>query len=302
MTENLSTTHDGERPDPPRKPGPALPTFPGRLARSWKTFLDDGGPVSAAAIAYYALFTLFPGILALLGLGQKLLLGDERGRMAAYHVLALLPAETRRYFESLFLSLTQQPSWEFIIGNVVVFLWMGLWVFHLLADALDKAWDVPPRPSFLRRTLVGLWMIVFCTLCLLASASLMALIHVWRFQFPAHYPTANRFLFGAVLNLSAYLFLALMFTGIYRVVPNTRVAWGTAFRGGFFAGFLWHVTNWALTWVIPAFDYQRVYGPLSAAVVFLFWVGVSFWILIYGAHLTFHSQADRHGGSRGAGP
>ena len=261
------------------------------LQTSLRSFFADGGPTSAAAISYNALFVLFPGGMALMGLGQKEFLSDERAFETLQAMTAILPYDTRRFIATFFDTVDGSPSWGFILSNLVVYLWAGLWAFHLLEEALSRAWGTPPRASFLRRLLLCSSMLAVSTCCLLASAVTLAGIHWFRLSFLGGAGPAALLLYAVLLHLLVVAYVASTFSLLYRFLPHAQVRWRTALAGGLATGLAWHMTNLAMAFLLPLFDYARVYGSLAAAVAFLVWVYVSCWILILGAHFTARFQA-----------
>lgn len=254
---------------------------------STRSFFENGGPTTAAAIAYFTLITLFPAFLLLMMLADALL-GGAAHQQSAIQMVTLLPVETQPLIRQTLEKLAEPPSWAYAVPNASILLWAGLWVFHLIEEALDRAWNVPRRSSFWRRKLVGLGMVATSGVCLFLAAALYTLIHFWKARLVSMGGAFGSALSGVLLGAGAYLVTAFMFTVIYKVVPNAKVCLSEAVRGGLITSLIWYVVNAAFVWTIPYFDYQRVYGSIWAVVVIIVWIYVSCWILLIGAHLTYY--------------
>jgi membrane protein len=93
---------------------------------------------------------------------------------------------------------------------------------------------------------------------------------------------------GRVLPLA---FLCLAFTFLYRFMPYTRVALGSALAGGVTAAVLWQVTEVAFTaFVARSPGYAAVYSGLAILVVFLIWLNAAWVIVLVGAEVAYLHQ------------
>jgi membrane protein len=86
--------------------------------------------------------------------------------------------------------------------------------------------------------------------------------------------------------------LLLMF--LYVLMPNTQVRLRAAAIGAFVAAALWEVAKWAFgLYVQHVVPYSMFYGTLGLIPLFLFWVYVTWLIVLFGAELTHTLQAMR---------
>lgn len=97
----------------------------------------------------------------------------------------------------------------------------------------------------------------------------------------------------------AVLITTLVFTLLYTVLPVRRVPLKAALWGGLLAalgfevaklGFQFYVTTWP--------TYEVIYGALSVVPLFLFWIYVSWYVILVGAAVT---ATLAEGGPRGRG-
>jgi membrane protein len=90
------------------------------------------------------------------------------------------------------------------------------------------------------------------------------------------------------------LLTCLFFAVAYLTVPATRVRPLPAAIGGAVAGVAWEVAKWAYGWAVShLFRFQAVYGSIAAILVFLFWIYLSWMLLLFGARLAFVLQHAR---------
>ncbi|HQO25649.1 MAG TPA: YihY/virulence factor BrkB family protein [Acidobacteriota bacterium] len=255
---------------------------------SLRSFFTTGGPTTSAAISYFTLISLFPAFLLVVAVGDMLVRTHERSREVVQQAVAIFPATTRHFILDNLDTMIAPPSWESIITYASIFLWAAMWSFHLLEEALDKAWNVEASRSFWTRKLTNLWIILVSTVLFLGSTTLLATIRFLRPRIVDEGWSVGELSFQILLGLSAYLLMALMVTLIYKILPNTPVCFTEALSGGLIATLIWQLANTIFVWTVPLFHYEVVYGSIWAIVVIVVWVYVSCWIILLGAHMTYH--------------
>jgi membrane protein len=81
------------------------------------------------------------------------------------------------------------------------------------------------------------------------------------------------------------------FTFFYLFVPNTRVRIAPALTGGAVAGVLWQSAGWGFAmFVASSTRYAAIYSSFAILVLFLFWLYVSWLVLLIGASVSFYLQ------------
>jgi membrane protein len=88
-----------------------------------------------------------------------------------------------------------------------------------------------------------------------------------------------------------YVLIWILFTILYVIMPNTRVTLKAGFLGGVVAGTLYQIAQWAyITFQISAAKMNAIYGSLAALPLFLIWLQICWWIVLFGAELSFANQ------------
>ncbi len=92
-------------------------------------------------------------------------------------------------------------------------------------------------------------------------------------------------------RLVPYALIALAFTFLYVLVPNTKVKVGAAFIGGIVAGILWQSAGWAVAaFVVNSANYTAIYSAFATLIVFMIWLYLNWLILLIGASVAFYCQ------------
>src|SRR5580693_6623441 len=101
----------------------------------------------------------------------------------------------------------------------------------------------------------------------------------------------SRMLRHAAIALSPYLMVTVFFTGMYMLIPNTRVHWRPALIGAAVAGVLWAAVGKTFTaFVVYSTRLQLVYAGFAFVVAALLWTYFGWLILLAGAQLSFYVQ------------
>lgn len=102
-------------------------------------------------------------------------------------------------------------------------------------------------------------------------------------------------LFYVISKILPYLLVIIAFTVIYMIIPNTRVRFSSALVGGIVGGILWETVGWAFaSFVAGSAKYEAIYSGFAIVILFLFWIYVSWLVLLTGASITFYFQNPNH--------
>lgn len=283
---------------------------------AWRGVVElysSDGLTHAASIAYYALLSLFPFLLLVLS-GLGMLTADAADRDAVVRfVFNYFP----RQFDFIAgqLDAFRGQTFRLGVGGLLALTWASLGVFNAISSAIDHAWGVERRRSFLMHRLVSFLMMVSAgTLFLLALglASFSRLADTtWFWDVMAD--SEWTLWVGAVgADVGATLLLIGCVALLFYFVPNTQVRFRHVWPGAILTGLLWRGAFAGFAWY--ARDLARwnaVHGSITTVVVFLFWVYISAVVLLYGVEMTaayarIRAAAARHphhaGGAAASSP
>jgi len=249
---------------------------------------NGDGLTHAAAIAYYALLSFFPFLLLLLSvLGSLTADPSDRDTVIAF---------VFRYFPRQFDFITRQfdafraQTVQLGIGGLLALTWASLGVFNAVSSAVNYAWGVERRRSFLRHRLVSFLMMlsasgVFILALLLASARKVAQTQ-WFFNMVEHVGWVA-WLGGLTATYAATLLLIGCVALVFYFIPYVKVRFRDVWPGAIVTGLAWQGAFAAFSWY--ARDLARwnvVHGSIAAVIVFLIWIYVCAVVLLYGVGMT----------------
>ncbi len=163
-------------------------------------------------------------------------------------------------------------------------------------DSFNFVWHVDHPRSLARRIVEYLILIVIGPLLLVGFIGLtnMAL------DTAAVQEVAKlRILRHVAIAIAPSAMVTAFFTGMYMLIPNTRVYWRPAFIGAVVGGVLWAAVGRVFTaFVMYSTRLQIVYAGFAFMVAALLWTYFGWLILLVGAQLSFYIQNPvylRHG-------
>ena len=270
--------------------GRAVARDASRAARSaWVAFRRLGQSddlTFASSIAYYTLLSFFPLLLLLFSfLGR--VTSDPADRAAVVDLL-LHYFPRRVDFITTQLNEVESASVGLGVAGTVVLFWTALGVFRAISAAVNHAWNVERRRSFLKHQASAFLMLLTAGGLMLAALVLASVAEVmatsWFGQLLDDVPGLTQAA-DLTLRYPATLFLIAVVALILYFVPNTAVQLGDVWLGAILTGVLWRLALDGFSWYL-ALGVVSVHGSVAAIVVFLLWVYVSAVILIYGVEFS----------------
>ncbi len=266
-------------------------THRSRIAiRSFMWFMDNDLTTAAAAVSYFSMLALFPSLLVLLAIGNRLVGPRTVEKYIIGQVLAFLPgAQTfvSKNLESIF-----TISSGIILSCLFVMLWATSWMFTVIEKALNRVWGTYPR-SFLRGRAVNIAVITLVWALLAGSALFTAFVTGVRaaadkipLRLGPWLGALSGFAWQTIFVLASVAVTIILFTVLYKLLPNTHVPLTEALPGAVLAGVMWEGAKFGFSFLLPYFHYDLLYGSIGAAVALLTWVYMSSVIMLFGAQFT----------------
>ena len=268
--------------------------------------LDNVGR-SAAALAFYMVFSLAPSLMIVVAVA-----GAFAGRLAArtelFHQIEVFVGPRAASFLQILSEGARQGSGaaSTVIG-ITLALFGATAVFVELQSSLNHIWHVEPKsPRFIRRLLytrlLSFLMVLGIGVLLLVALGVGAVL------------SAAEHLVGGMLPLPAiivqstgllvsFVLMVLLFAAIYKILPDVMICWKDVWVGATITAVLMAVGRVLITVYVARSSLRSVYGAAGSLVIVLLWVYYSAQIFLFGAEFT-QVYARRYGSnilpSRGA--
>jgi membrane protein len=258
----------------------ATRALPGHLQQAFGNFARTGSR-QAAALAYYAIFSLFP-LTLLLAVAISKLLGPAAAQSQVANALAIfLPGDTSIDLQKN-VSLALEQGGSFTLVAVAGLIWSALGLFTNITSSLDMIFAVPARRSLWRQRLTAIIMTLI--LVVLVTASFVT-SGVFRLVAAVFLERPNTWIsIGAVflpLGLNIVIFVLL-----FRYVPSLHVHWDAVWPAAIFGGLGWELAKAGFQWYLANIaNFQFIYGSIATAIVLLLWAYLIAAIFLMSAEL-----------------
>lgn len=270
------------------------------IKRSIKDFTSDDMLTHASALAFQALFSLFPFILFLTALLGFLQLSSFFEWLQT-RATTMLPGEAAGQVNDVIAGLQDQRGGLMSIG-VIVALWTASSGIRVIMNAMNVAYGVKEqRPAWKLYPLSVLYTIGIAAMLIISAAFLIlgpqamewlgsqvglhdAIVTVWNWL---RWPAAS-------------IVLILAVAVIYYVAPNVDQSFNFITPGAVIAVLVWILASVGFKFYVTNFaDYNAMYGSLGAIIILLFYFFISSAVLLFGAEVN---AVIEHSSSEGKNP
>jgi membrane protein len=265
------------------------------LGHSLHQFHENDLFTSAAAMSYFGLMALFPALLFMFALSNKLAAGSQ----LLTHAVDVYPGSSKFLRDTI--EAFSDISVGAVITCVILVFWAGSWVFAVIERALNRIWGATSRTFLHGRALtigmvglVGLLLAssVFVTSILVALREMTGRLSPRQIERYTLLASVGSAFWQVLFATLSYLVTVALFVLVYRFMPKAEVTLRDTLPGAFLAGLLWEIAKYIFALSLHYFHYDQVYGSVGAVVAVLTWSYVSSLILLFGAQLTavFHYE------------
>ncbi|UXE60211.1 MAG: YihY/virulence factor BrkB family protein [Woronichinia naegeliana WA131] len=258
-----------------------------------------------AALAYYALFSLFPICLVMLSL-LGWLLGPKTDSYAQLLILAknALPPEPYQIVQETLLNLNESSLEAGLIGFFLLLLTASK-IFEALTRSVNKVWKLEPRSvtqSGLKNQIVAFFkdkilafLLVLSTVLVFLLSMLSNLILQIVMEIINHFHSLipwlkldDLLLFKSVQASISYLMIATVIMALFKVLPSCRITWQSVWLGALLTTLLLMLLqNFVSNGIIRIGESFQAYGVIGNVMVLLLWIYLIFQIFFLGCEFSY---------------
>ena len=263
----------------------------GMLAGAARQAFEPDSAITAAAIAYFALFSLFP--LTLLSIAiASFYLGPLMDQQLIVQKLEFIAPALGQLLGQNIDGIIRTRGPVTIIA-VVGLIWSGSTIFYAMTQTLKKIWgNKGRRPVWKQRSLAILFILIFVGPVLLLASFAGSMINNLGTWLPDQIkPIGSGISFVVSLSFDDVLFM-----GLYSMLPHGTATWREILPGAVGAGLFWELAKKAFLLFISIYlsASNLVYGSVAAIIAFLTWAYLSGLIFLFGAHLSVSYYRRMH--------
>lgn len=255
----------------------------GILVEAARETLKPDSAITIAAIAYFALFSIFP--LALLSISiASFFFGPLMDQQFIVQKLEFIAPDLGQLLGKNIGEIIRARGPVSVIAFVGL-IWSASTIFYTLTQTLNGIWgNKRRRPVWKRRGLAILFVLAFVGPALFLASFAGSLIANLRTWLPNQIiPLAGALSFAVAILLDVALFIVL-----YIMLPHGTSSWREILPGAMGAGLLWELAKKGFLLFVSTYISisNLVYGSVAAIIAFLVWAYVSGLIFLFGAFLS----------------
>jgi membrane protein len=299
MTES-DTAHGTGAAGTAQRDLPGKPASPGRGAwraagrRTLAEFKNDFLQDRAAALTYYGVQAIFPGVLVLVSLLG--LVGRSATQPLINNLASVVPGSVRAILLSAVHRLQHGHSAAGVLAivGIVLALWSTSSYVAAFMRAANAIYDVPEGRPIWKKLPVRLGVTLVLMLLLVGSA----VIVVVTGSLARHV--------GQVLGIGSaavttwdiakwpvlLIFVCLMVGVLYWASPNAKQGLRSIVPGAVLSVVIWLIASGLFALYVANFGhYNKVYGSIAGIIIFLIWLWLTNTAMLFGAE--FNAELER---------
>ena len=263
-------------------------------------FMADNVLKLSAALSYYTIFSLPPLLIIIIAIcgfffGAQAVRGE-----IFWQIKDLVGSEAALHIQDAIKNVKLSGSTAFATALGIVILIIGAsGVFSEIQDSLNFIWGIEARPKrglvkFLQNRLMSFSMIGSVGFLLMVGLVVNSATEVLNRRLSILFPRDSVYLFNVINIIVVFVIITLLFTLIFKTLPDGRVVLRDCLIGASFSAFLFMIGKFAIGAYLGSAAFTSVYGATGSVILILIWVYYSAAILYFGAEFT-KVYAHNHG-------
>ncbi|MFT4154536.1 YihY/virulence factor BrkB family protein [Parafilimonas sp.] len=272
----------------------------------WKVLKDTGNDFTncritrmSAALAYYTIFSIAPVLILIISL-SAIFFGKSAIEGSIYHeIKSFVGNDAALQIQELIKKATIKQGNLFASAASIVALILGATsVFGEIQDSINLIWGLKAKPKrgwikILLNRLLSFSIIVSVSFILLVSLIVNTVLDIFlktlilpnlEKLFP-HIGLETKLAYGVNLFVT-FLIITLLFSIIFKVLPDAKIKWRDVFTGAITTALLFMLGKFAISFYLGTRNIGNTYGAAGSVILILLWVYYSAIILYFGSAFT----------------
>jgi membrane protein len=266
---------------------------------TYKEFDKDNGTKLSASLSYYTIFSVPPLLLIVISIcGFFFGVDAVRGKIFG-QINGFVGNESALQIQEMIKNVKYSNNGFFatLIGVITLILGAS-GVFSEIQDSINLIWGIKakPRKGFIRyivNRLLSFAMIGTMGFLLLVSLMINAVMDLLSSRLEQILPQFTVHIFYFVNIVVVFATITLLFSFIFKTLPDALLAWKDALRGAGFTTILFMIGKAIITLYLSKSSVASAYGAASSVILLLLWIYYSAIILYFGAEFTKVSALSR---------
>jgi membrane protein len=272
------------------------------LSQTVQEFINDKAIKLSAALSYYTIFSLPPLLIIIIGLCGYFFGAEAVRGEVFWQINGLVGKEAALQIQNTIKNVKLTDSNAFLTTVGIVILLVGAsGVFSEIQDSINYIWGLVAKPErsfakFMMNRLMSFSMIGSVGFLLLVGLVINSLTDLLNERITQRFPKDAYYLFYFTNLIIVFVIITLLFTLIFKTLPDGRIVLRDCLVGASFTAFLFMIGKFAIGAYLGKSSIASVYGAAGSIILIMVWVYYSAIILYFGAEFTkvyAHAHGDK---------
>lgn len=253
-----------------------------------KSFMSTDVQTQACAMTYRTLLAMVPALALLFAIGRGFGLSDYIN----HELYTIFPSQRQAIEHALKFvdSYLNQASEGIFVGVGIVFLLYT--IINLISsteNVFNIIWNVRTGRSIWRQITDYTAMMLILPVLMICGGGLSVFLSS-SIQIFFHFDFISP-LISVFFEIGSFLFICLFFTGVFMMIPNTKVKLKFALISGLLTGIGFQVLQWIfISGQLYVAKYNAIYGSFSFLPLLLIWLQLVWVVILCGSLICYASQ------------
>jgi membrane protein len=262
------------------------------LKDSFQGFIDNRALKLSASLSYYTLFSLAPLLLLMISLAS-IFLGKEAIQGQVFgEINGLIGNEAAAQIQDVIknTTLSGKTTFSIIIGSITLLIGATS-VFGEIQDSINIIWKLKAKPKrgwlkWIKDRLLSSSLIAGLSFLLIVSLMVNGVLLAINDWLKNYFPDVILIVFEVINVLISFAVITILFSVIFKVLPDAKIKWKDVKIGAFFTACLFMLGRFLIGIYIDVSGTGSAYGAAGSLIVILVWVYYTAAILYFGAQFT----------------
>ncbi|HEX4850748.1 MAG TPA: YihY/virulence factor BrkB family protein, partial [Puia sp.] len=245
--------------------------------KAFSLFNDYNGLKLSAALSYYTVFSIAPFLIVIISLagiffGRQAVEGEVYSEMKG-----LIGSSAAMQVQEIIRNI--QASKHTAIGGIIGFVILILGasgVFSEIQGSINYIWSInqTSRKGILVlviRKLLSFSLLISMAFILMVSLAVNALIDVLSTRLKFHFNDSTVSIFYALNVLVIFVIITILFTLIFKVLPNAIIRWKDALTGAILTSVFFLLGKFIIGFYLGNSKIGLTYGATASIVIVMLW-------------------------------
>ena len=261
----------------------------------------------SASLSYFAIFSIAPLFILLISLAGIFFSADIVQNKLLFQIGNLAGQDVANFISDILVKNMAKQQTNILTGLVSfsILLYGATGVFRELSYSMGKMWETednkkPRRTKGLKQILIFaknhipiLLLVFFLAMLFVASILSGFSLQILGDHLEMIYPNAFS-MFQLLEPIISFIFVAVFFGSIYRVLPKIKLPWNEIAFGASITALVFLISELFIGYYLGYHNDNAGFGPAGSFIGIMLWVYLSAQIFFLGAAFTF-TYSKRYG-------